>query len=58
MARLMADDGVTLEDMLDALDQEREAYYVVSPHKSAAACCAGRFPAKLQHICHNCPTVI
>ena len=27
MARLMAEDGVTLEDMLDALDQEREAYY-------------------------------
>ena len=27
MARLMADDGITLEDMLDALDQEREAYY-------------------------------
>jgi len=27
MARLMAEDGVTLEDMLDALDQERETYY-------------------------------
>ena len=27
MARLMADDGVTLEDMLDALDQERATYY-------------------------------
>jgi AbrB family looped-hinge helix DNA binding protein len=27
MARLMADDGVTLEDILDALNQEREAYY-------------------------------
>jgi AbrB family looped-hinge helix DNA binding protein len=27
MARLMAEEGVTLEDMLEALDQEREAYY-------------------------------
>ena len=26
-ARLMAEEGVTLEEMLEALDQEREAYY-------------------------------
>ena len=27
VARLMAEEGVTLEDMLEMLDQEREAYY-------------------------------
>lgn len=27
VARLMAEEGVALEEMLEALDQEREAYY-------------------------------
>lgn len=27
VARLMAEEGVTLEEMLETLDQEREAYY-------------------------------
>ena len=27
VARLMTEEGVTLEDMLETLDQEREAYY-------------------------------
>lgn len=27
VARLMAEEGITMEEMLEALDQEREAYY-------------------------------
>ena len=27
VARLMAEEGVTLEEMMETLDQEREAYY-------------------------------
>lgn len=27
VARLMAEEGITIEEMLEALDQEREAYY-------------------------------
>ena len=27
VSRLMAEEGVTVEEMLEALDQEREAYY-------------------------------